>query len=437
MTLPDTSRLAYEELLGCIRCGACLSVCPTYRVHGTETQSPRGRIAMLRAVAEGVLEPGQNFLDHMYNCLDCRACQSVCPVGIRIGERAVEGRVMMETARGIHPVKRLILRGLIPRPKLMNGARRAARLYQRSGLQALVRNTSIGSLLPGPLGSMEALLTPLPDHSLLASVPDVVPPAGSRRSRVVFFWNCVMNVMMPDASLAAIRVLARNGCEVIIPRDLGCCGALHFDQGDGAMGRRLARRNVDRLVELDADAIVTDAAACGAMTKEYAELLADDPAYADKAHQVSAKVRDITQILADLVPDGPALGPVPERVTYHEACHLAHGQKISRPPRDLLRLIPELDFIELPESNWCCGSAGIYNVTHAGTAQQLLDRKMENLAKTGAAVVVTTNPGCLVQLLRGVREDRQPVRVEHLVQLLDRAYAAAETGTPAAAAPKD
>ena len=425
MKAPNLTLLNYEELLSCIRCGACLPACPTYRVHGVETQSPRGRIALMRAVAEGTLEPSQSFLSHMYNCLDCRACQSVCPVGIRIGERAVEARVVMEEARG-HPwLKRLILRGIVPRPRLMDLGRQAGRLYQRSGLQALVRNTPLHRLLPGPLGPMEALLTPLPERSLLDQVAEVVAPVGPRRRRVVFFWNCVMNVMLPEASLAAIRVLARNGCEVIVPRDLECCGALHFDQGDGTMGRRLARRNVDRLLALDADAVVTDAAACGAMTKEYAELLEHDSDYAVKARELSAKVRDITQILAELVPDGPALGPIPDRVTYHEACHLSHGQKIAKPPRDLLRLIPELDFVELTESNWCCGSAGIYNVTHEATADQLLERKLDHLAQTRARRLVTTNPGCLVQLMHGVRERGLDVTVLHLVQLLDEAYQAA------------
>ncbi|HEX2174129.1 MAG TPA: heterodisulfide reductase-related iron-sulfur binding cluster [Dehalococcoidia bacterium] len=320
-----------------------------------------------------------------------------------------------------------------PPPALMDLGRRAGRAYQRSGLQSIVRHTPLGRLLPGPLGSMEALLTSLPDKALLDSVPEVVPPEGPRRRRVVFFWNCVMNVMLPEASQAAIRVLARAGCEVVVPRDLGCCGALHFDQGDAAMGRRLARRNVDRLIALNADAIVTDAAACGAQTKEYAELMEHEPDYVDKARDVSARVRDITQILAELVPDGPSLGPVPERVTYHEACHLAHGQKITKPPRDLLRLIPELEFVELPESNWCCGSAGIYNVSHAATADELLDRKLDHLERTRARYVVTTNPGCLVQLMKGVRERGLEVQVMHLVELLDRSYAAA--AAPAGAAP--
>ena len=425
MRSPNLSLLNYEELLRCIRCGACLPACPTYRVHGIETQSPRGRIALMRAVAEGTLEPSENFLAHMYNCLDCRACQSVCPVGIRIGERAVEARVMMEEAQGHNWLKRLILRGIVPRPRLMDLGRRAGRLYQQSGLQAIVRETPLGRLLPGPLEAMEALLTPLPERSLLDQVPDVVEPVGPRQRRVVFFWNCVMNVMLPEASLAAIRVLARNGCQVIVPRNLVCCGALHFDQGDGTMGRRLARRNVDRLLALDADAVVTDAAACGAMTKEYAELLEDEPTYAAKARELSARVRDITQILAELVPDGPPLGPIQDRVTYHEACHLAHGQRIARPPRDLLRLIPELEFVELPESNWCCGSAGIYNVTHEATADQLLARKIDHLEQTRARRIVTTNPGCLVQLMHGVRERSLDVKAVHLVELLDEAYEAA------------
>lgn len=427
----DVDAPDYDNVLACIRCGLCLSVCPTYNTDHLEVQSPRGRVALIRAVDEGRLpleSPG--FKDHMYHCLDCRACQTICPSGVKVGELVVAARAEIDKNEP-QPwlerlLKRVILRWLLLRPERVEWAMKPVRLYQRIGLQRLVRASRLLGRLPGRLGVlgfMDELLPRLPGRPLRRELAEVTPARGERRYRVGFFLGCVMNVVYAEVSRATVNVLTENGCEVVTPKAQRCCGAPHAAEGDARTLRDLARHNVDLFERWELDYVVADCAACAAQTKEYAHLLRDEPEYRDRAIAFSRKVRDITELLAE-IPLKPPTGSVPVRVTYHEACHLCHAQGVKRQPRKVINQIPGIEFVELKESDWCCGSAGIYNLTHPERAAKILERKLKNIATTEADVVLTGNPGCLLQLEAGVRRSGIKAKVLHPTQLLDEAYRA-------------
>lgn len=413
----------YDNLLACVKCGLCHSVCPTYATDAIEIQSPRGRVQLIRAVDEGQLALTDAVAEHMYHCLDCRACQTVCPSGVRVGEQVVRMRAVVEAQRPQHWLKRFVLEHLLTRPERLELAMWPLRLYQWLGVQWLVRRTGLMRLLPRPLRSMEALLPPLPRTPLRRSLPEVTPAVGPRQYRVGFFLGCVMSLVFARTSAKTVRVLAENGCEVVLPKAQRCCGAPHAGEGDVRTLKALARHNVDLFSGYELDAIIADCAACSAQTKEYAQLLEDDPAYADRAQEFARKVRDVTEFLAE-IPLREPWAEVRKKVTYHEACHLCHAQGISRQPRQVLRRIPGVELVELPEASWCCGSAGVYNLTHPERAEQILSRKMDHIAATGAGTVAAGNPGCLLQLMMGARERGLPVEVVHPVELLAEAYSA-------------
>src|SRR5919198_4997448 len=349
----------------CVHCGLCLDYCPTYRVLGVEMDSPRGRIYQIKSVYEGkVARDDRHFAEHMYACLDCRACQTVCPAGVQYG-------ALVEGARGVaapnnlaeRTVGRFILRQIFTRNWALDALGYGLRFYQKSGLQALLRRTGLLKLLPGRLAQMESLLAPAQGGLARPSLPSVTPAVGERRYRVGFISGCIMRQLQGETNRASVRVLARNGCEVVTPPDQGCCGALHVHSGDRDTARALARRNIAAFERLDLDAVIINAAGCGSTLKEYGHLLERDEAWAERARGFSAKVKDISEFLADIGLEG-RMGYVRERVTYQDPCHLVHGQGIRSQPRELLRAIPGLELVELRESDVCCGSAGIYNLTH-------------------------------------------------------------------------
>ncbi len=415
----------YDNILACIRCGLCLSVCPTYAADGIEVQSPRGRVALIRAWQEGRLALSPNLRAHMYHCLDCRACQTICPTGVRVGELVVATRTIAEDKRrpGLFEaaLRSFALRWLLPNPDRLELSLWPVRLYQRLGLQWLVRRSGLLRLLPITLRVMEGLLPPLPERPLRQTLPETVPAQGQQRYRVGFFLGCVMTLVLARASRATVAVLTANGCEVVTPKDQVCCGAPHAEEGEADAVRALARRNIDVFERYGVDYVVADCAACGAQTKEYAHLLRDDPAYAERARAFSAKVRDISEFLAE-IPLRRPLGEVPRRVAYHHPCHLAHAQGVREEPRALLRRVPGLQLVELKEADRCCGSAGIYNISHPQRAQAILERKLANLAASGADVLATGNPGCLLQMMAGVREKGLAVAVQHPMEILELAY---------------
>ena len=416
-------RLQIPELDKCIQCGFCLQHCPTYRILGLETESPRGRIHLIEAVAQGRIPIDARFEEHMYVCLGCRACETACPAGVRFG-------TIMEAARAeIGPtgsalarrLTRLALRHLMPFPGRLRAGATILRLYQRSGMARLAQALH---LVPRRLAEMESLLPPIPDR-FFAPAQEVFPATGVRRARVGLLSGCVMSVMFADLNDATIRVLQRNGCEVVVPRGQTCCAALNLHNGERDRAREMARRNINAFLGAGVDAVIINAAGCGSASKEYDVLLRDDPAYAERAKQYSHLCRDITEFLAEIGLAGP-LGEVRARVTYQDPCHLVHGQGIRRQPRELLRRIPGLEFVEMEGADRCCGSAGIYNLVQPGYSKQILDEKMAALAQTRADAVVAPNPGCMLQIASGIRTHGMTMHVHHLIDLLDRAYAAAE-----------
>jgi glycolate oxidase iron-sulfur subunit len=412
-----------ELFLDCVHCGFCLPTCPTYLVLGNEMDSPRGRLYLIRTASEGKIGISGSFAKHMDLCLLCRACETACPSGVKFG-------FLMEAARGQierryqrtaseRRLRELLLHTFTDLGRLWT-LTSLLRVYQRSGLQRLIRSSGLLRHL-GRLGRMEALLPDIPDAYLLNGSDDVTPAKGQRRGRVGLLLGCVQRFFFAHVHAATVRVLSENGYEVIAPRDQGCCGSLLVHEGEREQGKIKARQIIDCFERAKVDYIVVNAGGCGSVMKDYGELFRTDPAYAKKAGTFSTRVRDISELLAE-TPLRGELRPLNLTVTYHDACHLAHGQKIRQQPRTLLQAIPGLRFVELKESDFCCGSAGIYNLLHPEPAQQLLDRKIERIKETGAQVVVSGNPGCSLQIEKGLRERGLQIRVMHPVELLDASY---------------
>jgi glycolate oxidase iron-sulfur subunit len=400
-----------EGILDCVHCGICLPQCPTYRVLGQEMDSPRGRIYLMRAATEGRIGLTENFRLHMDRCLGCRACETACPAGVPFGRLIEETRGQIERNAPRPLGRRLLGRlalGVFPERQRLGRLLALTRLYQRSGLQGLVRGT--GLLRPFPrLAAMERLLPTLPIPPA-DGLPAETLPTERPRGTVALLEGCVQALLFPGVNRATVSLLARAGYRVVVPPGQACCGALHLHWGDRAGGRERARKN--RVAFADADWIVTNAAGCGAALRDYGHLLSGDP----RAAALAARVRDVTELLAEHLP-GPRR-PLDLRVTYHEPCHLAHGQRVREAPRIILRAIPGLRLVELAESDACCGSAGVYNLLEPEIAGQLLARKLDRIAATGAQVVASGNPGCLLQLRQGLAERGLAVRAYHPVELL-------------------
>jgi len=424
----------YENILNCTRCGLCLSACPTYRESTLETESPRGRVALIKAVADGNLGASKNFEHFMYVCLECRACESVCPTGVKAGQLVVQARTQLEERRDRQPLGRRLFRWalfeqLFPYPVRLERFMLLMRLYQRLRLYKLVRGLHI--LQPFPtLDLMERFLPWLPSRPLHRELKYEELPEGNApavKGRVGFFLGCIMTLVLAEASRATVDVLKRNGYVVVTPKDQVCCGAPLTEEGEGRITRGLARKNIDIFAKANVDVIVTDCAACGSEMKHYGDLLQDDAEYAERAKAFSAKVRDINEFLAEVVPQNPPRGVLNKRVTYHEPCHLCHAQKVSAQPRRLLQSIPGVKYVEMKEANWCCGSAGIYTFTHPDYSLAMLNRKMNNAEATGAEIIASANPGCLMQLAYGAAQRGHKQQVRHVTQVLAEAYRLADS----------
>jgi glycolate oxidase iron-sulfur subunit len=379
----------------------------------------------MRAIEEGTLGLTGAFVDEMYFCLDCQACQTACPAGVQYGELVEHARVLIDE-QGKTPfllklTKRLVLDGMLASKRRTKMVARLGRLYQRSGIRESVERSGILRVFSERLHAKHAMLPVVSEKFYDESVPDVVPAIGGVRGRVVLLTGCIMNVAMVEIHRDTVRVLTANGFDVLIPKQQGCCGSLHGHNGSLRAAKLLARTNIDVFARLDADAIITNSAGCSAFMKQYGTILADDDEYASRAQAVTAMVRDATEFLVE-VGFRPPTRTIEARVTYHDACHLAHTQKISSQPREIIRAIPGIQFVELPESMWCCGSAGIYNVTRYDDSMQFLARKLKNLASTNAQIILTANPGCHLQLQHGIREGNLPVEVLHPISLLARSY---------------
>jgi glycolate oxidase iron-sulfur subunit len=427
------SELEYGQLLQCVHCGFCLPTCPTYAELGQEPDSPRGRIYLIKALADGRVALTDTVTEHLSLCLGCRACESACPSGVPYGHLFEASRAAIEAQRPGSRWRRLVRRvafaGLLPRPVLLRLVVSALRVYQRSGLQWLVRASGLLRLFPASLAASERLLPPLPPAGRWGALPALVPAAVPRQGRVALLHGCVQDAVFRSHNEATVRCLTRQGFEVAVPRAQRCCGALHAHAGEPETARALARETIAAFEAAGAEAVVVNAAGCGAHMKAYGYLLRHDPAWAARAARLARVVVDITELLARAPLRGP-LGPLPLRATYHDPCHLAHGQKVRSEPRTILREVPGLELIELGEAEMCCGSAGIYNLTEPAMAERLLERKLSHISATGAAAVVTANPGCILQIAAGLRAHGRAVEVLHVVEVLDRAYAAAERTQP-------
>lgn len=439
---------AYERGLGCVHCGLCLPACPTYTQNGHEGDSPRGRIQLMLGLAEGKIEATPSVRMHLDLCLDCRGCETACPSGVVYHELLEETRARLLETRPLNRQDRMMqwmFFNLLVHPDRLKLALLPARVMQKLGLYALLRKTGVMKLLPPQLRKMEQML---PDDGRLwpKSLPELIRGTGfqpvhtperggsdsddgahglkTRTTSVGFFAGCIGSVMFDDVNRKAVELIAAAGADVVAPRAQGCCGAIHHHNGQHGPAVKLAKHNIDVFLPKKrpgVDFIATNIAGCGAMLREYDVLLRDDPAYAERAKQFVKRVRDVSEVLLDLDVAAKFRHEVSETITYHDACHLAHAQKVVTQPRKLLAAVPGLKLVPLPESDMCCGAAGTYNLQHPEMATQLAARKLRNIASTGAATVVTGNVGCAMQISSEARERGKKLRVVHPVELLHRA----------------
>jgi glycolate oxidase iron-sulfur subunit len=414
---------AQADLDKCVHCGLCLNACPTYRDLGVEMDSPRGRIYQMNAVVNGAAITPE-YVQHMDLCLACRGCETACPSGVPYGRMIEAARAALEGTRKrsllSRALKKAIFDHLLPSPALMQVAGAALYLYQASGMQRIARASGLLRVWR-KLADLEALSPSAEVPFFYNKIGKTFPAIGEQRYRVAFLAGCIANVAFARLNEATVRVLQRNGCQVTIPAEQTCCGALHLHSGLRAEAQRLARLNVDAIVDGGYDAIITNAAGCGSTLKEYDELLHDDPVYRAKAARFKACMKDVTEFLASIELNSN-MGSLDYVATYQDSCHLSHGQKIREAPRKLLRSVPGLTFREMPMADLCCGSAGIYNIVQNEMAMRILQQKMEYVATTKASVIVTANPGCLLQLRAGARLYGNGQRAVHVVEVLDEAY---------------
>ena len=417
----------YRRLMECVHCGLCLPTCPTYAELGTEMDSPRGRIYLMRGVADGKLSLSDQYQEHISLCLGCRACETACPSGVQFGQLLEGARAQIQQATGaeqspaVRWLRRLAFKTILPHPLVLRTLGNLLLLYQATGLRSLTRGLALAGALPGRVLEWDDLLPPLPKRAYRLDVEELTPAQGERRGRVGFVSGCVMPIFFSHINLATVRLMAANGFDVATPRAQRCCGALHAHAGEREEARRLARHNLETFAQANVDWIVVNAAGCGALLKEYHELLHADALVSGPARQFSERVLDVSQFFDRFPFQGP-LGPLNLRVAYDDPCHLLHGQRVKDEPRRLLRSIPGIELVEVPEADWCCGSAGIYNLQHPELSQQILARKMKHLAEAHPDVIATGNPGCLLQIGMGARQRGLMAQVLHPIELLYRSY---------------
>jgi glycolate oxidase iron-sulfur subunit len=413
--------IEYGLFLDCVHCGLCTAACPTYVETGNENDSPRGRIYLMRSVTDGRLELSQEVRRHLELCLDCRACETACPSGVQYGKLIEPFRVAMEESAGGEKSNdwfhRWILFRLFPYPQRMRAAIAPARWAQMLGLDRAVKSLGLLRLLPPRLRQLVEMLPPLPKAE--PALPAFLPAIGPRRARVALFTGCVGDAIFRPTNWATARVLQQNGCDVVVPQDQACCGAIHFHAGSSEPAQQFADTNVRAFSLDDVDAVIVNVAGCGAMLKDYGHHWHD--AAQPARERFAGKVKDINEFLDQLGLIAPA-GPIDMTATYHDACHLGHAQKIREAPRRLLSQIPGLKLVDLPEAELCCGAAGTYNLTEPEMSGRLSRRKLGNILGTGARVVITANAGCLLQIAREARQQGEKLWIVHPMDLLDLSY---------------
>lgn len=413
-----------EIIEDCVHCGFCLSACPTYLETGNELDSPRGRIYLMKSAAEGRIPINGSLVKHLDMCLGCLGCEPACPSGVRYGRLIEAGRSQIDR-RYERPFFDRLFRSaifsLFPYPGRLRLMNPFFYLYRKLGIRSLVRSTGVLNALSGRLARMEEML---PDVDSLASPPapeEVISSKGETRRRVALLTGCVQSVFFSKTNDATVRVLTENGCEVLIPRNQGCCGALSVHSGRLSEGRDFAKRLIVMFEGLDVDAIIVNSAGCGSTMKEYGEILGDDPEFAERAAGLSRKTKDIMEFLDETGLEGE-LKTLDLRVTYQDACHLGNAQRVKEQPRNVIRQIPGVELIELSESDLCCGSAGIYNLVEPGMSGRLLGRKMGHVKNTHVDFLLAGNPGCLLQIQKGIKQHGLQIKTAHPIELLDWSY---------------
>lgn len=426
MTPVSEGKMNLDEIMNCMQCGFCLPACPTYRQTGLESHSPRGRIALMKGVAQAQLPTDAEFAKNMYACLGCRACETACPAGVSYGSLLETAREVVEdqSKKTAKPslLRRLVFEHLFPHPNRMNALGTVLWAVQALGLQRLATRTGLARVLPRALAEMQQAVEPVASPFIRSKRQRRMRAEGESLYTVGYFTGCVMDVLFFETNQATARLLAKAGCEVVFVSGQTCCGALHAHAGEKAWAVELAKRNIEAFEQSQVDFIVNSAGGCGAALKEYPHWFEDDPGWQKRAKAFADKVRDASEWLASL----PPLSFTKElsaRVTYQDSCHLAHGQGVRGQPRQLLNLIPGVEVVELDQADQCCGSAGIYNITHFAQSMEILDAKMEAVKKTDAHFIATSNPGCLLQMRQGIIRAGLTGKMEavHLMDLLDRA----------------
>lgn len=408
----------------CVHCGFCLSTCPSYRVIGKEMDSPRGRIYLMDAIAQGEVDLNATTSQHFDSCLGCLACVSTCPSGVQYGELIAATRPQVE--RNIERslpdrLLRQLIFNLFPYPNRLKPLLAPLYLYQKFGGQKLIRSTGLLKKISPRLAAMESILPAVNLDSLSKEMPEVIPAQGEKRYRVGMILGCVQRLFFSPVNEATARVLTANGCEVVIPKSQGCCAALPAHQGQENQAQAIARQMIDSFADTDVDFIIINAAGCGHTLKEYGHILQDDPDYREKAKQFASQVRDVQEFLAEvgLTSQLSPLTEDPLPVVYQDACHLLHGQKISVQPRQLLKQIPGVTLREPIDAALCCGSAGVYNMLQPEVADELGQQKADNLANTGAKLIASANPGCSLQIKKHLELQGQTMPLYHPIELLD------------------
>ncbi len=410
-----------DVLQQCIHCGMCLAVCPTYELTKNERSSPRGRIKLIKSVARGEMEITPTFAEEMNFCLDCQACETACPAGVKYGSMVEAARVEVDNTSyrsGLYKfIKRFLLKTIVGSRRNLKLVSRLLRIYQRSIFRKLIHKSGLLRIISSNLEEIDKLSPSISEKFSDDIIPEIIHPKGEVKYKTAFLSGCLMNVMFAEINEDSVDVLQNCGCEVYTPKDQICCGSLQAHNGDFETAKKLAKHTIDVFDNYNFDYVISNSAGCGAFMKEYGHILSDDVKYSERAKRFSSRVKDISEFLteANLT---LKMKPLVESITYHDACHLAHTQKITEQPRKILKAIPGVNYKELEEASWCCGSAGIYNIVHYKESMIILERKMENIKKTNAKVVVTGNPGCLAQLRYGAKRFGVDVEVLHPVSLV-------------------
>ena len=420
----DIDKPSQEIINDCVHCGFCLSACPTYLATSNELDSPRGRIYLIKSALEGEIPMSEPFVKHLDLCLGCLACEPACPSGVKYGKLIETTKSQIErnyTRPFSETITKSIIFKIFPYSFRLKLLVPLLFLYQKSGLNRIFKKLGMLKLIPNKLVNMNDLMPEIDINKVFKVYKNFYPAKNNPKINVILLKGCVQSVFFPNTNFATINVLTKNGCNVLIPKKQGCCGALSVHSGRLEEGRNFARKLVDSFERYDADAIIVNSAGCGSTLKEYVDLLKDDPYYSEKAKLISEKTRDIMEFL-DEIGIYEDFNNIHARVTYQDACHIAHAQGIKAAPRNLINKIPGIEFVEMQESDLCCGSAGIYNLVQTEMSENLLNRKIANLKETKTDMLISGNPGCLLQIEKGIKSNNLDIKTLHPVELLDRAY---------------